>query len=36
VFSDIWGHAQTSVSGHNYYVSLTHCFRVVLTLLLQW
>jgi hypothetical protein len=21
VFSDVWGHAQTSVSGHNYYVS---------------
>ena len=21
VFSDVWGHAQTYVSGHNYYVS---------------
>ena len=26
VFSDVWGHAQTSVSGHNYYVSFIDAY----------
>ena len=26
VFSDVWGYAQTSVSGHNYYVSFIDAF----------
>jgi histone deacetylase 1/2 len=26
VFSDVWGHTQTSVSGHNYYVSFIDAY----------
>jgi histone deacetylase 1/2 len=26
VFSDVWGHAQTSVSGNNYYVSFIDAY----------
>ena len=26
LFSDVWGHAQTSVSGHNYYVSFIDAY----------
>ena len=26
VFSDVWGPAQTSVSGHNYYVSFVDAY----------
>jgi histone deacetylase 1/2 len=26
VYSDVWGHAQTSVSGHNYYVSFIDAY----------
>ena len=26
IFSDVWGHAQTSVSGHNYYVSFIDAY----------
>ena len=26
VFSDVWGHARTSVSGHNYYVSFIDAY----------
>jgi histone deacetylase 1/2 len=26
IYSDVWGHAQTSVSGHNYYVSFIDAY----------
>ena len=26
IFFDVWGHAQTSVSGHNYYVSFIDAY----------
>ena len=26
MYSDVWGHAQTSVSGHNYYVSFIDAY----------
>jgi hypothetical protein len=26
VYSDVWGHAQTSISGHNYYVSFIDAY----------
>jgi hypothetical protein len=26
VFSDVWGHTQTTVSGHNYYVSFINVY----------
>ena len=29
IYSDVWGHAQTSVSGHNYYVSFAAKWSLV-------